>query len=207
MTEHKDYQGNPDLRSLQERALASDAIPSDADDAIAIVVERLRLMHKKMQNAPLHPDLHGRHALPATDGPIVPTDWTPYRTLVAWSPILWDYAQLVEKRLVCMEKALVERDEALKEAREAAFGASDAERAFNRRAAVLGPRLRTVLQDALAVLAEPLPDQSKAPGAKDWLEGIAAEIEQCAGGGPGVIGDVPGPIREKLLALAARVRA
>ena len=158
---HVDYKGEPDLRPLAERAVASDAIPSDKDDAIAIVVERLRLMHRKILNTPVSRE--DRASLPEKEGPEAPAEWPLWRTMVAWSPVLWDYAMLVESRLVSLEKMRVERDAALDRAREASFKPSAAERAFNRRQAILGPRLTTALSEALAVLAEHAPDPSKPP--------------------------------------------
>lgn len=171
---HVDYRGDPDPRPLAERAAASDAIPSDKDDAIAIVVERLRLMHRKILNTPLH-----RGSLPETDGPEAPAEWPLWRTLVAWSPVLSDYAVLVEKRLVALDMMRIERDAAVEKARAASFKPSAAERAFNRRLAVVGPRLTEALNDALAVLAEPVPDPSKPPSGVP----VASDDDVCGGCG------------------------
>lgn len=158
---HRDYRGDPDPRPLAERAAASDAVPSDKDDAIALVVERLRLMHRKILNAPLNGATVG--SLPETDGPEAPAGWPSWRTMVAWSPVLFDYAVLVEHRLISLERMRVERDAAVERAREVFFKPGAAERAFDRRVAILGPRLTTALNEALAVLAEPAPDHSKPP--------------------------------------------
>jgi hypothetical protein len=160
--EHRDASGDIDRRSLTERALSANTAPSDKDDAIAIVVERLRLMHAKIQAA--NPNRHLPQALQG--GPTHPSTWNPpgveWKVLVAWTPILADYAFLVEKRLVALKQLEKERDEAVAEARRLGFQVSEEKSAFERRKAAIGPNLEQALRKALEVLAEPSPPGSSA---------------------------------------------